>query len=165
MSFKSSFGALEDAGGSWLGFCILIMILIWSGTLLGSSLKFWSHSDQWKVRYSQSRISTAQPADTFSVHAVGCRFQILLILSSRLDWALTISSWHVDTCYRHVSHIVQTCFRHVMHVLNLSRCVPDMFYKCIIQLRPDIFCGMGVRMGDYFYKKSSTFLIYWFWYT
>ena len=30
MSFKSSFGALEDAGGSWLGFCILILIWIWS---------------------------------------------------------------------------------------------------------------------------------------
>ena len=29
MSFKSSFGALEDAGGSWLGFGILILILIW----------------------------------------------------------------------------------------------------------------------------------------
>ena len=30
MSFKSSFGALQDAGGSWLKFCILILILIWS---------------------------------------------------------------------------------------------------------------------------------------
>ena len=30
MSFKSSFGALEDAGGSWLGFGILILIWIWS---------------------------------------------------------------------------------------------------------------------------------------
>ena len=30
MSFKSSFGALENAGGSWLGFGILILILIWS---------------------------------------------------------------------------------------------------------------------------------------
>ena len=30
MSFKSSFGALEDAGGSWLGFGILILICIWS---------------------------------------------------------------------------------------------------------------------------------------
>ena len=30
MSFKSSFGALEDAGGSCLGFGILILILIWS---------------------------------------------------------------------------------------------------------------------------------------
>ena len=30
LSFKSSFGALEDAGGSWLGFGILILILIWS---------------------------------------------------------------------------------------------------------------------------------------
>ena len=29
MSFKSSFGALEDAGGSWPGFGILIFILIW----------------------------------------------------------------------------------------------------------------------------------------
>ena len=28
MSFKSSFGALEDAGGSWLGFGILILIRI-----------------------------------------------------------------------------------------------------------------------------------------
>ena len=28
MSFKSSFGALEDAGGSWLGFGILILIWI-----------------------------------------------------------------------------------------------------------------------------------------
>ena len=30
MSFKSSFGTLEDARGCWLGFDILIMILIWS---------------------------------------------------------------------------------------------------------------------------------------
>ena len=30
MSFKSSFGALEDAGGSWLGIDILILIWIWS---------------------------------------------------------------------------------------------------------------------------------------
>ena len=45
MSFKSSFGTLEDAGGSWLGFDILILIWLWSGTLLGSSIKFWSHSD------------------------------------------------------------------------------------------------------------------------
>ena len=30
MSFKSSFGVLEDAGGSWLGFGILILIWIWS---------------------------------------------------------------------------------------------------------------------------------------
>ena len=29
MSFKSSFGALEDAGGSWLGFGIMILIWIW----------------------------------------------------------------------------------------------------------------------------------------
>ena len=30
MSFKSWSGALEDAGGSWLGFGILILIWIWS---------------------------------------------------------------------------------------------------------------------------------------
>ena len=30
MSFKSSFGALEDAGGCSLGFGILILIQIWS---------------------------------------------------------------------------------------------------------------------------------------
>ena len=30
MSFKSWFGALEDAGGSWLGFGILILIWTWS---------------------------------------------------------------------------------------------------------------------------------------
>ena len=30
MSFKSSFGALEDARGSLLGFGILILIWIWS---------------------------------------------------------------------------------------------------------------------------------------
>ena len=30
MSFKSSFGALEDAGGSWLGFGTLFLIWIWS---------------------------------------------------------------------------------------------------------------------------------------
>ena len=30
MSFKSSFWALEDAGGSWLGFGISILIWIWS---------------------------------------------------------------------------------------------------------------------------------------
>ena len=30
MSFKSLFGALEDAGGSWVGFGIFILIWIWS---------------------------------------------------------------------------------------------------------------------------------------
>ena len=30
MSFKSCYGALEDTGCSWLWFCILILILIWS---------------------------------------------------------------------------------------------------------------------------------------
>ena len=30
MSFKSSFGALECAGGSWLGFDIMILIWIWT---------------------------------------------------------------------------------------------------------------------------------------
>ena len=30
MSFKSLFGSLEDAGCSWLRFCILILIWIWS---------------------------------------------------------------------------------------------------------------------------------------
>ena len=39
MSFKSSFGALEDAGGSWLGFCILI--LIWILLLVFGSSIFW----------------------------------------------------------------------------------------------------------------------------
>ena len=39
MSFKSWYGALEDAGGSWLGFCILILIWIWS--LVFVSSKFW----------------------------------------------------------------------------------------------------------------------------
>ena len=33
ISFKSSFGALEDTGGSWLEFCVLIMIWIWSVAL------------------------------------------------------------------------------------------------------------------------------------
>ena len=30
MSFKSSYWTLEDAGGSWRGFCTLILIWIWS---------------------------------------------------------------------------------------------------------------------------------------
>ena len=47
MSFKSWFGALEDAAGSWLVFVILIMIWIWSvvfGTLMFQNLAlswFW----------------------------------------------------------------------------------------------------------------------------
>ena len=46
MSFKSSFGALEDAGGSWLGFGILIFIWIWSWVLdlalvIGFGCGFW----------------------------------------------------------------------------------------------------------------------------
>ena len=40
VSFKSWYGALEDAGGSWLGFCILILIWIcWS--LFHPYSKFW----------------------------------------------------------------------------------------------------------------------------
>ena len=30
MSFKSWFGSMEDTGGSWLRFCILILIWMWS---------------------------------------------------------------------------------------------------------------------------------------
>ena len=60
MSFKSSFGAFEDIWISWLGFCISILIQICSRTLLWSSLKFWSNSDKWKLRYRQFRISTSQ---------------------------------------------------------------------------------------------------------
>ena len=37
MSFKSWFGAFEDAGGSWLGFGILILIWIWS-LVFGTSI-------------------------------------------------------------------------------------------------------------------------------
>ena len=55
MSFKYWYMAFEDAGGSWLGFDILILTWILSRTLLGSTLKFWSHSDQWKFRYSQCK--------------------------------------------------------------------------------------------------------------
>ena len=54
MSFKSWFVALEDTGGSWLGFGILIFTWIWSKPLLGPSPKFWSCSDQWKLRYKVS---------------------------------------------------------------------------------------------------------------
>ena len=36
---KSSYRALEDAGGSWLGFGILIMIWIWS--LIFGTIMFW----------------------------------------------------------------------------------------------------------------------------
>ena len=39
MSLKSSFGALEDTGGSWLGFGILILICIWS--LVFDTAMFW----------------------------------------------------------------------------------------------------------------------------
>ena len=40
MSFKSSFGALEDAGTSWLGFCIWILIWIWS-VIFGTPMSNW----------------------------------------------------------------------------------------------------------------------------
>ena len=40
MSFKSWFGASKDPGGSWLGFCILIMICIWSLVLIHPVFKF-----------------------------------------------------------------------------------------------------------------------------
>ena len=50
ISFKSSLRALEDAGGSLPGFGIMIMIWIYSDTLLVSFLKFSSHSDQYKLR-------------------------------------------------------------------------------------------------------------------
>ena len=37
MSWKSWFGALEDAGGSWLGFGIMILIFVWS-LVFGTSM-------------------------------------------------------------------------------------------------------------------------------
>ena len=46
MSFKSWFRAFEDAGGSWLGFGILILIWIWSRSLFESFLKFSVCSDK-----------------------------------------------------------------------------------------------------------------------
>ena len=39
MSFKSSFGALEDAGGSWVGFAIFI--LIWICPMVFGTPIFW----------------------------------------------------------------------------------------------------------------------------
>ena len=42
MSFKSSFGALEDAGGSWLGFGILILIWIWSLVFDTPMIQIWA---------------------------------------------------------------------------------------------------------------------------
>ena len=48
MSFKSSFGALEDAGGSWLGFGILILIWIWSLVFYLPILRFLAPS--WFLR-------------------------------------------------------------------------------------------------------------------
>ena len=39
ISFKSSFGAFEDPGGSWMGFDI--MIVIWIGCLIQTWSKFW----------------------------------------------------------------------------------------------------------------------------
>ena len=43
MSFKSSFGALEDAGGSWLGFGILILIWIWSRVFDTHIIQIFAH--------------------------------------------------------------------------------------------------------------------------
>ena len=43
---KDLIGALNVAEGSWLGFGILIMNSMYSGTLLGNSLEFSFHSDQ-----------------------------------------------------------------------------------------------------------------------
>ena len=60
MSFKSLLVSLVGAGGSWLGFGILTLIWIWWGSLFGFSLKFSSHSDQPKLRYSQFGMSTTQ---------------------------------------------------------------------------------------------------------
>ena len=89
MSFKSSFGALEDAGGSWLGFVILILIWIRSGFLLGSSLKF--SSVQKKLIIGSVNFSWYFPGPCgCGVGAVRVRvLRILLSLSSGLDWALT----------------------------------------------------------------------------
>ena len=42
MSFKSSFWAFEDARGSWLGFGILILLMIWS--LVFDTPMFWMFS-------------------------------------------------------------------------------------------------------------------------
>ena len=42
MSFKSSFLDLEDAGGSWLGFGIFILIWIWSLALKTNIIQIWA---------------------------------------------------------------------------------------------------------------------------
>merc|ERR1712081_5924 len=42
MSFKTSFGALEDAGASLLGFGILILIWIWSLVFDTPMIRIWA---------------------------------------------------------------------------------------------------------------------------
>ena len=48
MSFKSWFGALMGAGDSWLGFCILILVWIWS--LIHPNSKIWLSIWTFKVQ-------------------------------------------------------------------------------------------------------------------
>ena len=42
MSSKSTVGALEDAGGSWLGFVIFILIWIWSLVFHTTIFQIWA---------------------------------------------------------------------------------------------------------------------------
>ena len=60
-----------------------------------SPIKFWSHSHQWKLRYSQSRVSTLSKTKWILVCLVG----------SGLDWSglysvlMFDSDWANQTCY------------------------------------------------------------------
>ena len=57
MSFKSSFGSLEDTRGSWLEFCILILNWICSGLWYKHDLNFGTLSAFWRCKVQPCQLS------------------------------------------------------------------------------------------------------------
>ena len=90
MSLKSSFGALEDMGGSWLGFGILILILIWPLVfdipmiqILALYLDFWG----------------AKNIDVLQVPILGlwgCWRFLTGVCHFDLDMDMVIGLWYID---------------------------------------------------------------------
>ena len=101
-SFKSPFGALEDAGDPWLGFGILILIWIWSLVFGTSFLNFSLYIDFEGAR---------------NIHVLK-----VLILGFGGFWQFLTRVWHLGLDLDMVSVLWYT------YVLNFG--FPSWFWRC-----------------------------------
>ena len=102
ISFKSSFGALGDAGGSWVGFGILILIQIWSLAFVLPCSKFWLYL------YFE---------DAKNIHILK-----VLIWGLRGCWRIMTGVWHLDLDLDTVTGLWYTNVSNFGSLFWFSRC-------------------------------------------